>query len=154
LPDIKTERGLISIGWDNLEYELRKPEFWGFLGFSENESENSKDDNENLPDIETERGLISIGWDNLEYELRKPDFWGFLGFSENDQSPNFKNERYQTRIDFLLDFHFNKKSNGDNKLASFIELQKELKNAEKDKFAKKNVKQIWESIQLDLWKSA
>jgi len=115
-------------------------------------SENSKDDNENLPDIETERGLISIGWDNLEYELRKPDFWGFLGFSENDQSPNFKNERYQTRIDFLLDFHFNKKSNGDNKLASFIELQKELKNAEKDKFAKKNVKQIWESIQLDLWK--
>ena len=115
-------------------------------------SENSKDDNENLPDIETERGLISIGWDNLEYELRKPEFWGFIGFSENDQSPNFKNERYQTRIDFLLDFHFNKKSNEDNKLASFIELQNELKNAEKDKFAKKNVKQIWESIQLDLWK--
>ena len=115
-------------------------------------SENSKNDNANLPDIETERGLISIGWDNLEYELRNPDFWGFLGFSENDQSPNFKNERYQTRIDFLLDFHFNKKSNEDNKLASFIELQKELKNAEKDKFAKKSVKQIWESIQLDLWK--
>ncbi len=27
-----------------------------------------------------------------------------------------------------------------------------MKNAEKDKFSKKNVKQIWESIQLDLWK--
>ena len=115
-------------------------------------SENNKNDNENLPDIETERGLISVGWDNLEYELRKPEFWGFLGFSENDQSANFKNERYQTRIDFLLDFHFNKKSNEDNKLASFVELQTELKNAEKEKFAKKNVKQIWESIQLDLWK--
>lgn len=115
-------------------------------------SENSKDDNENLPDIETERSLISVGWDNLEYELRKPEFWGFLGFSENDHLLNFKDERYQTRIDFLLDFHFNKKSNEDNKLASFSALQNELKKAEIEKFAKKNVKQIWESIQLDLWK--
>ena len=112
----------------------------------------NKDDNQNLPDIETERGLISVGWDNLEYELRKPEFWGFLGFSENNHLPNFKDERYQTRIDFLLDFHFNKKSNEDNKLASFLALGEELKNAEKDKFSKKNVKQIWESIQLDLWK--
>ena len=115
-------------------------------------SKDNKDDNQNLPDIETERGLISVGWDNLEYELRKPEFWGFLGFSENNQLSNFKDERYQTRIDFLLDFHFNKKSNEDNKLASFIALGEELKNAEKDKFSKKNVKQIWESIQLDLWK--
>lgn len=115
-------------------------------------SKDNKDDNQNLPDIETERGLISVGWDNLEYELRKPEFWGFLGFSENNSLPNFKDERYQTRIDFLLDFHFNKKSNEDNKLASFIALGEELKNAEKDKFSKKNVKQIWESIQLDLWK--
>jgi len=115
-------------------------------------SKDNKDDNQNLPDIETERGLISVGWDNLEYELRKPEFWGFLGFSENNRLPNFKDERYQTRIDFLLDFHFNKKSNEDNKLASFIALGEELKNAEKDKFSKKNVKQIWESIQLDLWK--
>ena len=115
-------------------------------------SENSKDDNENLPDIETERSLISVGWDNLEYELRKPEFWGFLGFSENNHLSNFKDERYQTRIDFLLDFHFNKKSSEDNKLASFLALGEELKNAEKDKFSKKNVKQIWESIQLDLWK--
>ena len=112
----------------------------------------NKDDNQNLPDIETERGLISVGWDNLEYELRKPEFWGFLGFSENNRLSNFKDERYQTRIDFLLDFHFNKKSNEDNKLASFLALGEELKNAEKDKFSKKNVKQIWESIQLDLWK--
>ncbi|MBI0163113.1 DUF262 domain-containing protein [Bartonella sp. M0283] len=115
-------------------------------------SKDNKDDNQNLPDIETERGLISVGWDNLEYELRKPEFWGFLGFSENNHLPNFKDERYQTRIDFLLDFHFNKKSNEDNKLASFLALGEELKNAEKDKFSKKNVKQIWESIQLDLWK--
>ena len=115
-------------------------------------SKDNKDDNQNLPDIETERGLISVGWDNLEYELRKPEFWGFLGFSENDQSANFKNERYQTRIDFLLDFHFAQKNKEDNKLASFVELQNELKKAEKEKFAKKNVKQIWESIQLDLWK--
>lgn len=115
-------------------------------------SKDNKDDNQNLPDIETERGLISVGWDNLEYELRKPEFWGFLGFSENNRLPNFKDERYQTRIDFLLDFHFNKKSNEDNKLASFLALGEELKNAEKDKFSKKNVKQIWESIQLDLWK--
>ena len=115
-------------------------------------SKDNKDDNQNLPDIETERGLISIGWDNLEYELRKPEFWGFLGFSENDHLLNFKDERYQTRIDFLLDFHFNKKSNEDNKLASFSALQNELKKAEIEKFAKKNVKQIWESIQLDLWK--
>jgi len=123
-------------------------------------SQNSKDANENLPDIETERGLISVGWDNLEYELRKPEFWGFLGFSENDYSSNvkdrrnrsFEDERYQTRIDFLLDFHFNKKSDEDNKLASFMALEKELKNAEAEKFAQKNVKQIWESIQLDLWK--
>ena len=115
-------------------------------------SKDNKDDNQNLPDIETERGLISVGWDNLEYELRKPEFWGFLGFSENNHLSNFKDERYQTRIDFLLDFHFNKKSNEDNKLASFIALGEELKNAEKDKFSKKNVKQIWESIQLDLWK--
>ena len=115
-------------------------------------SQNSKDANENLPDIETERGLISVGWDNLEYELRKPEFWGFLGFSENNRLSNFKDERYQTRIDFLLDFHFNKKSNEDNKLASFLALGEELKNAEKDKFSTKNVKQIWESIQLDLWK--
>lgn len=112
----------------------------------------NKDDNQNLPDIETERGLISVGWDNLEYELRKPEFWGFLGFSENNRLSNFKDERYQTRIDFLLDFHFNKKSNEDNKLASFLALGEELKNAEKDKFFEKNVKQIWESIQLDLWK--
>ncbi|CAM1647536.1 Domain of unknown function DUF262 [Bartonella apis] len=112
----------------------------------------NKDDNQNLPDIETERGLISVGWDNLEYELRKPEFWGFLGFSENNHLSNFKDERYQTRIDFLLDFHFNKKSNEDNQLASFLALGEELKNAEKDKFSKKNVKQIWESIQLDLWK--
>lgn len=112
----------------------------------------NKDDNQNLPDIETERGLISVGWDNLEYELRKPEFWGFLGFSENNRLSNFKDERYQTRIDFLLDFHFNKKSNEDNKLASFLALGEELKNAEKDKFSEKNVKQIWESIQLDLWK--
>lgn len=115
-------------------------------------SKDNKDDNQNLPDIETERGLISVGWDNLEYELRKPEFWGFLGFSENNHLSNFKDERYQTRIDFLLDFHFNKKSNEDNQLASFLALGEELKNAEKDKFAKKNVKQIWESIQLDLWK--
>ena len=115
-------------------------------------SENSENDNENLPDIKTERGLISVGWDNLEYELRKPEFWGFLGFPENDLSPNFKDERYQTRIDFLLDFHFNKKSNEDNKLASFTALGEELKKAEAVKFAKKNVKQIWEAIQLDLWK--
>lgn len=115
-------------------------------------SKDNKDDNQNLPDIETERGLISVGWDNLEYELRKPEFWGFLGFSENNRLSNFKDERYQTRIDFLLDFHFNKKSNEDNKLASFLALGEELKNAEKDKFSKKNVKQIWESIQLDLWK--
>ena len=115
-------------------------------------SKDNKDDNQNLPDIETERGLISVGWDNLEYELRKPEFWGFLGFSENNHLSNFKDERYQTRIDFLLDFHFNKKSSEDNKLASFLALGEELKNAEKDKFSKKNVKQIWESIQLDLWK--
>ena len=115
-------------------------------------SKDNKDDNQNLPDIETERGLISVGWDNLEYELRKPEFWGFLGFSENNHLSNFKDERYQTRIDFLLDFHFNKKSNEDNQLASFLALGEELKNAEKDKFSKKNVKQIWESIQLDLWK--
>lgn len=115
-------------------------------------SENDKDDNANLPDIETERGLISVGWDNLEYELRKPEFWGFLGFSENNHLSNFKDERYQTRIDFLLDFHFNKKSSEDNKLASFLALAEELKTAEKDKFSKKNVKHIWESIQLDLWK--
>ncbi|AQT46925.1 DUF262 domain-containing protein [Bartonella choladocola] len=123
-------------------------------------SQNNKDANENLPDIETERGLISVGWDNLEYELRKPEFWGFLGFSENDYSSNvkdrrnksFEDERYQTRIDFLLDFHFNKKSDEDNKLASFMALEKELKNAEAEKFAQKNVKQIWEAIQLDLWK--
>lgn len=115
-------------------------------------SKDNKDDNQNLPDIETERSLISVGWDNLEYELRKPEFWGFLGFSENDHLLNFKDERYQTRIDFLLDFHFNKKSSEDNKLASFTALQNELKKAEIEKFAKKNVKQIWESIQLDLWK--
>ncbi|CAM1641436.1 DUF262 domain-containing protein [Bartonella apihabitans] len=115
-------------------------------------SKDNKDDNQNLPYIETERGLISVGWDNLEYELRKPEFWGFLGFSENNYLSNFKDERYQTRIDFLLDFHFNKKSSEDNKLASFLALAEELKNAEKDKFSKKNVKQIWESIQLDLWK--
>ncbi|WLT09176.1 DUF262 domain-containing protein [Bartonella apihabitans] len=139
-------------------------------------SENNKNDNENLPDIETERGLISIGWDNLEYELRKPEFWGFLGFSENDRSSNvkdqrnksFEDERYQTRIDFLLDFHFsqkNKKDNTKNKdedntensdrdrnLPPFIKLEKKLKNAKDNNFSTDNVKQIWESIQLDLWK--
>ncbi|MBI0003183.1 DUF262 domain-containing protein [Bartonella sp. M0177] len=139
-------------------------------------SENNKNDNENLPDIKTERGLISIGWDNLEYELRKPEFWGFLGFSENDCSSNvkdqrnksFEDERYQTRIDFLLDFHFsqkNKKDNTKNKdedntensdrdrnLPPFIKLEKKLKNAKDNNFSTDNVKQIWESIQLDLWK--
>ena len=139
-------------------------------------SKDNKDDNQNLPDIETERGLISIGWDNLEYELRKPEFWGFLGFSENDCSSNvkdqrnksFEDERYQTRIDFLLDFHFsqkNKKDNTKNKdedntensdrdrnLPPFIKLEDELKDAKKNNFSTNNVKQIWESIQLDLWK--
>ena len=139
-------------------------------------SENSKSDNANLPDIKTERGLISIGWDNLEYELRKPEFWGFLGFSENDCSSNvkdqrnksFEDERYQTRIDFLLDFHFsqkNKKDNTKNKdedntensdrdrnLPPFIKLEDKLKDAKKNNFSTNNVKQIWESIQLDLWK--
>ena len=139
-------------------------------------SKDNKDDNQNLPDIETERGLISIGWDNLEYELRKPEFWGFLGFSENDCSSNvkdqrnksFEDERYQTRIDFLLDFHFsqkNKKDNTENKdedntensdrdrnLPPFIKLENELKEAKKNNFSTNNVKQIWESIQLDLWK--
>ena len=131
-------------------------------------SENDKDDNANLPDIKTERGLISIGWDNLEYELRKPEFWGFLGFSENDCSSNvqdqrnksFEDERYQTRIDFLLDFHFSQKNKEDNtensdrdrNLPPFIKLQDELKDAKKNNFSTNNVKQIWESIQLDLWK--
>ena len=138
--------------------------------------ENSKDANENLPDIETERGLISIGWDNLEYELRKPEFWGFLGFSENDRSSNvkdqrnksFEDERYQTRIDFLLDFHFSQKnkkddtknkdedntenSDRDRNLPPFIKLEDKLKEAKKNNFSTNNVKQIWESIQLDLWK--
>ncbi|MBH9994763.1 MULTISPECIES: DUF262 domain-containing protein [Bartonella] len=138
-------------------------------------SKDNKDDNQNLPDIETERGLISIGWDNLEYELRKPEFWGFLGFSENDCSSNvkdqrnksFEDERYQTRIDFLLDFHFSQKnkdntknkdedntenSNRDRNLPPFIKLEKKLKDAKKNNFSTNNVKQIWESIQLDLWK--
>ncbi|CAM1632520.1 Domain of unknown function DUF262 [Bartonella apihabitans] len=139
-------------------------------------SKDNKDDNQNLPDIETERGLISIGWDNLEYELRKPEFWGFLGFSENDCSSNvkdqrnksFEDERYQTRIDFLLDFHFSQKnkedntknkdedntenSNRDRNLPPFIKLEDELKEAKKNNFSTNNVKQIWESIQLDLWK--
>ncbi|CAM1627243.1 Domain of unknown function DUF262 [Bartonella apihabitans] len=138
-------------------------------------SKDNKDDNQNLPDIETERGLISIGWDNLEYELRKPEFWGFLGFSENDCSSNvkdqrnksFEDERYQTRIDFLLDFHFSQKnkdntknkdedntenSDRDRNLPPFIKLEKKLKDAKKNNFSTNNVKQIWESIQLDLWK--
>lgn len=132
-------------------------------------SENDKDDNANLPDIKTERGLISIGWDNLEYELRKPEFWGFLGFSENDCSSNvqdqrnksFEDERYQTRIDFLLDFHFSQKNKDedntenndrDRNLPPFIKLEDELKEAKKNNFSTNNVKQIWESIQLDLWK--
>lgn len=140
-------------------------------------SENDKDDNANLPDIKTERGLISIGWDNFEYELRKPEFWGFLGFSENDCSSNvkdqrnksFEDERYQTRIDFLLDFHFSQKnkdedntknkdedntenSDRDRNLPPFIKLEDELKKAKKNNFSTNNVKQIWESIQLDLWK--
>ncbi|MBI0025700.1 DUF262 domain-containing protein [Bartonella sp. M0187] len=138
-------------------------------------SKDNKDDNQNLPDIETERGLISIGWDNLEYELRKPEFWGFLGFSENDCSSNvkdqrnksFEDERYQTRIDFLLDFHFSQKnkdntknkdedntenSDRDRNLPPFIKLEDELKDAKKNNFSTNNVKQIWESIQLDLWK--
>ncbi len=140
-------------------------------------SKDNKDDNQNLPDIETERGLISIGWDNLEYELRKPEFWGFLGFSENDCSSNvkdqrnksFEDERYQTRIDFLLDFHFSQKnkdedntknkdedntenSDRDRNLPPFIKLEDKLKDAKKSNFSTNNVKQIWESIQLDLWK--
>lgn len=74
---------------------------------------------------------ISLQWDNIEKELHNDSLWYFL--------TNQSNNRYQTRIDLVLDLISGKPSANREKYYTFFKLDEMRK--------KKSLNEIWKKIQ-------
>ena len=89
----------------------------------------SKDSTENMDKEKQEE--ISLQWDNIEKELHNNSLWYFL--------TNKLNERYQTRIDLILDLIAAKADNNRDKYYTFFKFD-ELRKTQ-------DLEEIWKSIQ-------
>ncbi|PLX13378.1 MAG: hypothetical protein C0594_01240, partial [Marinilabiliales bacterium] len=96
-------------------------------------SESFSDSNLTTEEKQIKKFSIALLWDEMEHKLNDPDlkFWSFI--------TNKKREKYETKIDLILDLIAGKKDDEKDPLFTFLSLTKKQKEGGLDK--------VWKEIE-------
>ncbi|WP_212003782.1 DUF262 domain-containing protein [Chitinophaga sp. HK235] len=109
---------------------------------SKNNLEGFADTTNHQQALTLKQSILALEWEQIEKALQDPSFWGFIYQGAHE---------FETRMDYLLDLHTDKKAGDKNKYHAFRHFYKQVNRIRQDKGKQQNHANKGQSFMEEQW---